>query len=326
MADRDRRRVKQALACGGLQPAPFLLCVLLAGCGQVGPPVPPSLKIPITIGDLGLFERGENLVIDFTATGASTDGVLLNHLDSIDLQINSRAIPVARHEPGPVHVAVPAREWLGQEVVARVRTQGPSGRWSAWSNQVRMKVVTPLPTVQIQAASAPTGAKLTWPAAPGASYRVFRRGPTDLKPALAATVAVPEYTDRQARFGSTYEYAVQSFVTSGDSEAQSEPSEPVSITPVDTFPPAVPSGVSAVPGPATIDLSWTPASEPDLRGYYVYRSEDSQPFARLGDVLERPAYSDRAVASGHRYRYEISTVDQRGNESAHSAAVEAALP
>ncbi len=307
----------------------FLGALVLCGCGQVGPVVPPSFKIPVTIGDLGVYEQGDRLIVDFTAPATTTDGIRLKRLNAIDLEINSRPVPVNRTEPGSVHLVLEARQWEGQSVTARVRTEGPSGKYSAWSNIVRMDVLAPLARPEVKADSAPTGARLSWSAEgvpAGTSWRVYKQGPTETPPSLVDTVPAAEYADAQAKFGSRYLYSVQGFLKSGDSEVQSEISPPVSITPVDTFPPAVPSGVAAVSGVSSIDLSWAPDAEPDLRGYYVYRSEDGQPFLRQGELVNMPAWSDRAIVSGHHYRYEVSAVDQQGNESARSAPAEAAAP
>jgi hypothetical protein len=303
------------------------MTVLLSGCASVGPPVPPSLKIPEAVRDLSVFERGDNLIVDFTAPARATDGLALQRLDRIDLEIDSKGVPVSRTEPGPVHLTLAVREWAGRNITVRVRSAGPSGRYSAWSNQAHLKALPPLPQPQVHAEAAPSGVRLTWPAAgAGAQYRVYRLGPGELKPALAATVTAPEYVDSQAQFGKTYEYSLQAFVPSGDSEVQSEPSAAVSIAPVDTFPPAVPAGLTALAGVSSIDVTWNPDSEPDLKGYYLYRSAGGQPFARLGELLTAPAATDRAVQSGVHYRYEVSAVDQAGNESAHSAPVEAIAP
>ena len=67
-------------------------------------------------------------------------------------------------------------------------------------------------------------------------------------------------------------------------------------------------------------------AEPDLKGYYLYRSVEGGPFQRVGELLETPAASDRGIERGRRYRYAVSAVDQKGNESARSAAVEVAAP
>jgi fibronectin type 3 domain-containing protein len=43
-------------------------------------------------------------------------------------------------------------------------------------------------------------------------------------------------------------------------------------------------------------------------------------------ILVPPSLEDKSVASGHRYAYSVSAVDQDGNESARSAEVEESLP
>jgi fibronectin type 3 domain-containing protein len=169
---------------------------------------------------------------------------------------------------------------------------------------------------------------LTWAPQTGATveYRVLKQGPAEQKPEVAATVKTPEYIDNRAVFGQTYQYSVQAFIKSGSTEAQSALSEPVSITPEDRFPPAVPSGVGASRGISSIELSWDPVPDTDLRGYYVYRAAGDGALQRLGELLIAPAYSDRAVESGRKYRYAISAIDRAGNESAQSSTVEATAP
>ncbi|MGD0199186.1 MAG: hypothetical protein ABSD27_00390 [Bryobacteraceae bacterium] len=317
---------------------PFLLlpvAAFLCGCGYVGDPHPPSLNIPERIADLSAGERGDKLIIDFTPPAATTDGVGLKRLRSIDLragpegpnwEASARRLETGAAKPGPIHLEIPAREWVGQQIVIRARAQAPKGRFGEWSNAARLKVLPPLERPAPDAQAAPDGVRLRWNGPQGAQYRIYRRAPGEQKSQLAGTVGTPEYTDLQARYDATYVYTVQAFVPSGDGEAQSEMSQPVEITPQDTFAPAVPSGLSAVAGVGAILLNWEPDPEPDLRGYYVYRSADGQPPARLGELATTPAYSDSAVQSGKRYRYEVTAVDQKGNESARSAPVEATAP
>jgi hypothetical protein len=42
--------------------------------------------------------------------------------------------------------------------------------------------------------------------------------------------------------------------------------------------------------------------------------------------VKTPAYRDEAVASGKRYRYSVSAVDTRGNESARSEEAGETVP
>lgn len=326
-------------------PGRLLVTMALAGCilfecscGSVGEPEPPSLMIPTAVADLSVVERGGDLVISFTPSAVSTDGVRIRRLRAIDLRAGadephwesaSQAIPVA--EPagaGPVHLSVPAAPWVGREIILRVRAAGRHGRFSQWSNAVRIHVVPPLGTPSVKAEAAAQGVRLSWTPQTDAAveYRVLKQGPGEQKQAVAATVKAPEYVDNRAVFGQTYRYSVQAFMKSGSTEAQSAVSEPVSITPEDRFPPAVPSGVSASRGISSIELSWDPVPDTDLRGYYVYRAAGDGPLGRLGELLAAPAYSDRAVESGKKYRYAISAIDRTGNESARSSTVEATTP
>jgi fibronectin type 3 domain-containing protein len=122
-------------------------------------------------------------------------------------------------------------------------------------------------------------------------------------------------------YGKTYEYFVQSVEKSGERYIESEASPSISFKPVDTFPPAVPTGLTAVPGTRTIELVWDRNVEKDFSAYRVYRDG-----VKIEDALAAPAYADRNVKIGTKYRYQIGAVDNAGNQSALSAAVEAAIP
>ena len=98
-----------------------------------------------------------------------------------------------------------------------------------------------------------------------------------------------------------------------NSAVESSVSPPVTITPIDKFPPEPPKGLAALAGSSSIELNWEQNSESDLRGYFVYRATGDGSFERMGEVLEVPTYSDRAVQSGARYRYAVSAIDRSGD-------------
>jgi hypothetical protein len=141
--------------------------------------------------------------------------------------------------------------------------------------------------------------------------------------------------------GETYQYTAQRVqsVSLGNHplELRSPVSSPVMIAMRDTFPPHTPSGLEAVPGGATaadrtIDLSWTPDSDADLAGYFVYRQEVdpkgvvTSTVTRLNTTpVAGPAYRDQTALAGHRYTYRVTAVDTAGNESAPSADVQETL-
>jgi hypothetical protein len=317
--------------------SPSALAALLSSCAYVSAPLPPSLLIPLPVVDLSVAERGDKLVIEFTAPAKATDNAPLRTLKEVDLRIGAevpawestaRRIETTVEEPGPARVQVAAREWIGQEILVKVRTAGRRGRFSEWSNALRMKVLPPLEQPSLKAVASAEGVRLTWTPepAPATEYRVMRLGPVDQHPVVIATVKTAEFADTLAEFGKHYQYAVQSFVKTGGSEAESEMSNTVAITPVDIFPPAVPAGLTAIAGTSSIELSWNPDTEPDLRGYHVFRATGSGPFDRIGELVETPAYSDHAIQGGKQYRYQVSAVDQIGNESQRSGIVAATAP
>jgi fibronectin type 3 domain-containing protein len=99
------------------------------------------------------------------------------------------------------------------------------------------------------------------------------------------------------------------------------PSDPAAITPADTFAPAVPGGLTAVALGPTVDLSWTRNKESDLAGYNLFRGEDDRPLTVYAEGVALPTFADRNVGAGKRYRYAVSAVDKKGNQSGRSPEV-----
>jgi fibronectin type 3 domain-containing protein len=109
-------------------------------------------------------------------------------------------------------------------------------------------------------------------------------------------------------------------------ETESEVSDTVTLTPKDVFPPAVPTGLHAIIGTRTVELSWDRDVEPDLAGYHLYRAEGDGQLTQVPAKLVAPSYSDHEVHAGGHYRYAVSAYDLTGNESARSAIIEALVP
>ena len=98
----------------------------------------------------------------------------------------------------------------------------------------------------------------------------------------------------------------------------SSPSE--TLVARDVFPPAVPVNLTAIAGVGSIELAWDRGLDADLKNYRVYRNDQA-----IGDS-EAPSFSDRQIKTGERYRYDLTAIDQAGNESARSAVVETVAP
>ncbi len=129
------------------------------------------------------------------------------------------------------------------------------------------------------------------------------------------------YTDATIEYGKTYEYLVQAVEKTGNSYAESDLSDVKTIKPLDTFAPAVPAGLSAIPGARTIELKWDRNVEKDFASYRVYRDGK-----KVMEDLTAAAWSDRDAQPGTKYQYQVSAVDTAGNESTKSPPVETAIP
>jgi hypothetical protein len=123
-------------------------------------------------------------------------------------------------------------------------------------------------------------------------------------------------------------------------EVESAPSQPIKVITRDTFPPAAPMGLAAVPvsasmngGTPEVDLSWSANTEPDLADYQVYRRDVNSGGTAVRIARDEssgqgaaPAFRDLHVQPGATYAYSVAAVDNAGNMSARSAEIVAAVP
>lgn len=318
-----------------------LAALSLAGCGYVGDPLPPRLEIPKQIEDLRGVQRGDQLIVVFTPTLEATDKTFLKELRDVELRIGpvpeggfdmgrwaagATRLKVADFAAGTHEMQTTATPWAGKDVVIAVRTQGPRSRYSDWSNVLAMHVVAPLERPSgLKATPDARGPYLQWSGA-GTSFRVWRLTEGEQTPVILGVSGEPAWLDAGVEAGKTYTYTVQQLAGETGKEAESELSPQLMYRHDDVFPPAVPAGLQALAALQTIELSWDRNAESDLAGYHVYRAEGSGELKRIGALLGQASYSDKAVESGKRYRYAVSAVDEKGNESKASAAVEIAAP
>lgn len=94
--------------------------------------------------------------------------------------------------------------------------------------------------------------------------------------------------------------------------------------PSDTTPPAPPTGLTATPGNARVDLAWNASPEPDLAGYWLQRSTNGGAFVQLNStLLTGTTYADTGLVNGWTYTYRLFAQDTSGNVSGASASVSA---
>lgn len=302
-----------------MRTAVVVAVLFLTGCGYVGDPLPPALKIPVPAENFRALQRASKIVVDFSQTGATTEALTLAKLGPPQIEIGAETFEAPAAAAGPVHFEVDAAKWTGQTVRVRARINNGRGRYSEWSAPVELAVVQPLDIPRgLRAESVSEGVRLTWdagPARPGQRWAVTRSS-TEGDERLEAAQA--EVIDRTARLGAEYRYVVQARLGS----AESEPSGVVSHTHVDNSPPAVPGGLSASATANGVELTWARSTDSDVSSYRVYRKAGDGMWQVLADAVSLPAYSDRTAEAGKLYQYSVSAVDQTGNESRRSDPVE----
>jgi hypothetical protein len=343
-----------------------IAAALLAGCGYPGEPLPPALNRPVRVTDLNAVQRGGKIYIQFTVPGVTTENLPLRGRPDVELRVGPApadgfTIPkweksaervadsdihleeIAAPRPAPkpsqgnprpkpsripvvgdryaASAQVDASKFYGKIVFVGVRIHGEHGQDVGWSRLETLELVPSLPVPEgLAASNAPDAIRLDWHAA-APEYRIFRKAHDEPTFRQIGASDKPFYVDATIDYGKTYEYLVQSAEKTGDRYAESEPSASVTFKPVDTFPPAVPTGLSAVPGSRTIELVWDRNAERDFASYSVYRDGK-----KVAEGLPSPAYSDRDVKAGVRYRYQVSAADTAGNTSALSAPLETVIP
>ncbi len=304
--------------------------------------MPPSPELPNPVTDLAVVERGDNLIITFDTPPRTTDALAIKSFSTIDLRIGPAVTPfdfdrwaasARKYElpipgpndpddpkPKPISKSVPVSDWQGQRIAVAVRTAvKKTDHFSQWSNRVALEVIPPLKAPVITVQGTKDGYKLTWAEEqPGLHYQVWRQGPHQNAPVQIGTAEKPEYVDTTSQWDTPYIYTV----VAQQDLAESLPSNAVPANEPDTFAPSVPASITALAGPDTIEVSWSRSPESDLKGYYLYRSVNGSPLTRVGDLLSLPTYSDHNVEHGKTYRYAVSSVDQKNNESEKSSIAE----
>jgi hypothetical protein len=343
----------------------FPFSFFLVFCGAPGDPTPPRPPVPVAVSDLAARQSGESVVLTFTLPVRTTEGEILAEPPDVEIFRGFAGtkiehvytIPGALVETylgeGRMRFVDPLKpaDLARGTVFYRVRTRASPRRASADSNEAAVRVL-PVPERirAVRARVTESAVELEWdaPAESPAGYRVYRGElepgaalPAELSPAalksplaLLGPAAAPAFRDTSFEFGRAYVYVVRSVAQAGPDSAESADSEPVVVTPRDTFAPAPPENLVAVyvppseGAPAEIELSWSIGAESDLAGYRVYRvaGAGTPPELLNRELLRLPTFRDTSIAGGERYRYTVTAVDRAGNESPHSAPATADVP
>jgi len=167
-------------------------------------------------------------------------------------------------------------------------------------------------------------------------YNVYRtegaQPETGKNPLNPEPITAAQYADKKFKFGNKYVYVVRSVSLGTEGKpVESKDSNSLQLTPVDTYPPAAPERPAVGPALGRLSIFWVANSEPDLAGYYVYRSTDPNlPKAKWTNLTPslytKTTFTDENVEPGKTYYYYVVAVDTAGNTSPLSDIVSDTVP
>src|SRR5216110_3544263 len=68
------------------------ICLLVAGCGKVGDPLPPFIRIPEAVKDLSATQNAHNIVLTWTNPPRNVDGSAATDLAHVQIRSNNATI------------------------------------------------------------------------------------------------------------------------------------------------------------------------------------------------------------------------------------------
>jgi hypothetical protein len=210
--------------------APTALCLLLAGCAQTGPPLPPSLELPKPPTDLRATRKGNRVTLNWSEPTLTTDRQSVRYVgptlvcrsaesarsetEMTECGNPAAMLPAPSAPPQKSGTPRPTPQTYTDTLPSAMQPQDPAAeityavevlnrnaRGAGLSNRVRVPVVLTLsPPGDLAAELTGDGIVLTWtsaaesPNSPGVQYRyrIYRRDESSGKDAIAGEVPLGE--------------------------------------------------------------------------------------------------------------------------------------
>lgn len=344
----------------------LITLALLSGlsCGKRKPPLPPTERVSQRVEIEG-FQRGNAVVLSWKMPARNaSDGSVLN-ISRADIyrlaepadaplvlseeEFASRSIVIATLPITDADFGLKTMSYsdtleiAGQPARLRyaIRFVNKSGQRAAFSNFLLIEPASRIaanPT-SLSADVSQDAVSLTWqpPTAnvggttpPNILGFNIYRSPSDKEAAKLLNqtpVSDAKYADRFFEFGKDYFYFVRAVsVGSGGAPVESQESNIVKVSPVDTFAPSPPAAITLAASLNSISIFFAVNPEKDIAGYKIYRSTDdtidkSKWELLTPELLTTNTFQDTRVESGKKYFYYLTATDKTGNVSQPSEIV-----
>jgi len=297
----------------------ILLAVLLLGCGRVGDPQPPLIRIPETVKDLTVAQNGYDLVLTWTNPPRYIDGSAATNLARVQIRNNGTTIATVNVAGlgKPQSFAVPVGPAIGGRRTFSLVVETTQGKLSEVSNSTSITPVeVPGRVASLEAIPDQRRIFLKWEMPKDRpefanAYVVVR---TDI-PGESETVTETHYEDVRYQIGKTLTYQVTAVRRVDGTIAMGLGPATVTVVAKDETPPLIPSGIEIQTSDMGAFVTWQPNDETDLAGYRVFRSEHpDRGFKVLTDrIVNSNGFFDVSYRPG--LYYAVSAIDEFGNES-----------
>jgi hypothetical protein len=305
--------------------------LLPAGCAKVADPLPPLVQVPATTKDLRLTQLGTEAQLTFPTPPPDIGAVAVYKQCGPEVKWEDLE-PLARVElsklpageaPGRLSYADPTA--AASDCRYAIRLVSGKKRLSPLSNVcVTSPVAAPLAPTNLRADVRSDEILVTWDppredvhGAPARVVGYLVNGKTK--------VPGPSYEDKSFQFGKPDVYYVQAVSRAENPLTLSVRSQELTVTPVDIFGPKPPTTVSGLLTEGKVQLVWDASEATDFKAYRVYRGTDPARMDRVAEVTT-PNYTDTEPPAAAAIYYQISVVDQLGNEGAFSELVRIERP
>ncbi len=224
---------------------------------------------------------------------------------------------------------------LDMQAVYQVIITDAAGRSSNPSGLAHAFRVTPPATPTGLTAQAKQGQiELTWKPveklADGAkpmdpvAYLVFRKGPDGERQLTQRPLSAPPLVDKTIMEGQTYSYRVTAVRLVRGTEVAGESTAWLSTSTRQQKTIEPPSGLAGVSQADGVYLRFTPSPTQDTAGYYIERQDKKGgPWSRLNaQPWPENTFVDKDVQKGGIYLYRVSAVDDAGQASPPTTAME----